>query len=89
MRGLFIVFEGLDHSGKSTQCKLLSEALKKKGKVLDLRFPDRSTKIGKEIDLYLQNKSEVDDKVIHKLFSQVTFFLFYRVESMGVRTADC
>ena len=32
MRGAFIVFEGVDRCGKSTQSKQLAEFLKEKGK---------------------------------------------------------
>ena len=39
-RGLFIVFEGLDHSGKTTQSKLLFETLKNKSiAVKHIAFP--------------------------------------------------
>merc|ERR1719410_2380835 len=55
-RGLFIVFEGLDRSGKSTQSKLLREHLEKGGPetVKWMCFPNRGTAIGCLIDLYLQ-----------------------------------
>mmetsp|Transcript_56654 Transcript_56654/g.104881 ORF Transcript_56654/g.104881 Transcript_56654/m.104881 type:complete len:290 (+) Transcript_56654:73-942(+) len=69
-RGLFIVFEGLDRSGKSTQSKLLAKHFESEGrKVKWTCFPDRSTAIGAVIDLYLRKKIELSDKVIHELFS--------------------
>ena len=34
-----------------------------------MRFPDRTTEIGKAINGYLQNTSELDDHVIHLLFT--------------------
>lgn len=72
-RGLFLVFEGIDHSGKSTQCRRVAQELRNEGRtVLELRFPDRTTDIGKEIDLYLQNKADIDDRVIHTMFSKAS-----------------
>jgi len=69
-RGQLIVFEGLDRAGKSTQCTKLVADLQKDGlRVRHLRFPDRTTPIGKMIDSYLSGQSEQDDHVIHLLFS--------------------
>ncbi|KAG1724507.1 thymidylate kinase [Suillus paluster] len=73
-RGAFIVIEGLDRSGKSTQASLLHERLQDSQdgtipKVVLLKFPDRTTAIGKMIDAYLRSESELDDRAIHLLFS--------------------
>lgn len=40
-RGAFIVIEGLDRSGKSTQAKLLVERLQKTTKAKLIKFPGR------------------------------------------------
>ena len=69
-RGKLIVFEGLDRSGKSTQCQRLVDALRNKGeKVGHMRFPNRSTPIGQMINSYLSGTSNQEDHVIHLLFS--------------------
>ncbi|XP_071476866.1 thymidylate kinase-like [Diadema antillarum] len=69
-RGALLVFEGCDRSGKSTQCKKLVESLQKQGRKAELlRFPERTTLIGKLIDNYLKNSSEVQDNAVHLLFS--------------------
>ncbi|KAL1999160.1 hypothetical protein VTN02DRAFT_4955 [Thermoascus thermophilus] len=69
-RGALIVVEGLDRAGKSSQCELLLRDLRDLGhQVKYIRFPDRSTQIGKLIDAYLRGESHLDDHSIHLLFS--------------------
>lgn len=69
-RGHLIVFEGLDRSGKSTQCTKLVEHLRSQGKnVFHQRFPDRTTVIGQMINNYLSGASQQEDHAIHLLFS--------------------
>ena len=54
-RGLLIAFEGLDKTGKTTHSKLLSKALNDLGQAAkNVRFPDRTTDVGKLIDRYLR-----------------------------------
>lgn len=65
MPGLFIVFEGLDGVGKTTQCMLLSERIKS----TMYSFPTRKGVIGEIIDNYLNGKLELTDQTIHLLFS--------------------
>ncbi|KAL1839546.1 hypothetical protein VTJ49DRAFT_1409 [Mycothermus thermophilus] len=69
-RGALIVLEGLDRSGKTTQVKLLEQRFVELGrKVKVMRFPDRTTPIGQMIDSYLKSQVDMDDHVIHLLFS--------------------
>lgn len=81
-RGAFIVLEGLDRSGKTTQTAKLVEKIQSLGKPCKLiKFPglsspfcsrlsvDRTTTIGKMIDSYLRSAEDLDDRVIHLLFS--------------------
>ncbi|KAK3360397.1 thymidylate kinase-domain-containing protein [Lasiosphaeria hispida] len=69
-RGALVVLEGLDRSGKTTQVKLLEQRFVELGKkVKVMRFPDRTTPIGQMIDNYLKSQVDMDDHVIHLLFS--------------------
>ncbi|EER18399.1 thymidylate kinase, putative [Perkinsus marinus ATCC 50983] len=71
-RGAFIVLEGLDRSGKSTQLRRISEALRQRtGKeVVEMGFPRRSSAIGKMLDTYLRDSSsKMRDEAVHLLFS--------------------
>eukprot|EP00347_Sterkiella_histriomuscorum_P002853 403366547 len=71
-RGLFIVFEGLDRSGKSTQssrvAKYFKEELQRKTETMS--FPKRDTNGGKMLNDYLQNReNKLNDKAVHTLFA--------------------
>ncbi|XVE72163.1 hypothetical protein DITRI_Ditri11bG0016800 [Diplodiscus trichospermus] len=69
-RGALVVFEGLDRSGKTSQCGRLLSYLEGLGHSVELwRFPDRTTSVGQMISAYLTNKSQLDDHTIHLLFS--------------------
>ncbi|CAM6099581.1 unnamed protein product [Calypogeia fissa] len=69
-RGALIVLEGLDRSGKSSQCKALATFLRSRGEsVQEWRFPDRTTEIGRMISSYLVGTSNLDDNAVHLLFS--------------------
>ncbi|CAE6449222.1 unnamed protein product [Rhizoctonia solani] len=83
VRGAFIVIEGLDRSGKSTQCARMVSRIEGEGKpVKAIKFPDRTTEIGKLIDAYLQSKAEVDDHTIHLLFSANRWELASSIKSL-------
>lgn len=70
-RGAFIVFEGVDRCGKTTQVGLLVKHLVKNLGLaaLAMNFPDRTTMVGQLINQYLQSKQDLDDRSIHLLFS--------------------
>lgn len=70
-RGLFIVLEGIDCSGKSTQASMLANALadSQQRPVLEMRFPMRDTPVGKLIDAHLSGETTLGDIGAHLLFS--------------------
>ncbi len=70
-KGKLIIIEGLDKSGKTTQSKLLFNFYEKvyPGQVSLMNFPDYTTRIGREIKLFLQEKVEYTNEVKHILLS--------------------
>ena len=67
-KGMFIVFEGCDGCGKTSQTKLLQES-KILSPSINIVFPDRTTVIGKIISDYLQKKVDIPDKAVHLLYT--------------------
>ena len=69
-RGAFILLEGVDRCGKTTQCSLLLKHLVSLGvAAAAMRFPDRTTAVGNLINQYLIGSTDLDDRAIHLLFS--------------------
>ncbi|HZT35577.1 MAG TPA: dTMP kinase [Nitrososphaera sp.] len=69
-KGRIIVLEGTDKAGKTTQSRMLAEALKASGKVcVVLDFPDYMTPIGAEIRAFLDGRRDYPNEVKHLLFS--------------------
>ncbi len=66
-RGVFIVIDGLDKSGKTTLANKLINSFKTP--VEKISFPNRSTIIGKILNNYLKKDIELEDHVAHLLFS--------------------
>jgi len=82
-RGAFVVFEGLDRAGKTTQAKLLQQRCIESGRdVVYMRFPDRTTPIGQMIDAYLRGETETEDHVIHLLFSANRWEAINKIKSL-------
>ena len=68
---MLIAFEGLDRTGKSTQIMNLKAYLENTmgRKVVVMKFPDRTTPIGQQINSFLQKQVEYEKELIHLLFS--------------------
>ncbi len=66
---LFIAFEGIDGSGKSTQVKLLAEFLTQKGHKVYTTFEPTDSPIGKMIRDIFNHRMEGDQRVIAALFA--------------------
>lgn len=69
--GKFIVFEGLDGSGQSTQAALLKEYLEKKGReVLLTKEPTKESEAGKKIrEVVVEKSISVSPQELQQLFT--------------------
>ena len=69
MCGKFIVFEGLDGSGQSTQAKLLKEFFERQGRgVIATKEPTSASDAGREIIEVLKKRKTADPKTLQELF---------------------
>ena len=67
--GKFIVFEGIDGSGKSTQIQMLSEKLKQNQIPVYATFEPTDSPIGSLIHQIMIGRMKTDNKVIAALFA--------------------
>lgn len=82
-RGKIIVIEGTDKAGKTTQSRMLQEAIKAVGKIcVVMDFPDYTTSIGMEIRAFLDGKRDYPPEVKHLLFSANRWEKKKEIESM-------
>ena len=82
-KGKIIVIEGNDKAGKTSQSRMLAEALKISGKVcVILDFPDYTTPIGIEIKAFLEGNRNYPPEVKHLLFSANRWEKKKEIESM-------
>jgi dTMP kinase len=69
--GKFIVFEGLDGSGQTTQANLLKDFLINEGrKVFLTKEPTRTSEAGEKIKDVLDKKIQMEPKDLQELFTQ-------------------
>jgi dTMP kinase len=70
-KGKFIVFEGLDGSGQTTQAKLLADFLIRKGnKVLLTKEPTSNSSVAAKIRMALDSKTKIKAEILQELFAQ-------------------
>jgi dTMP kinase len=74
-RGAFIVVEGLDRSGKTTQTSLLYERVSAatNGRVKLMKFPGESHKYQQILcSLLIKHRSSYEDRANDRLLSQIS-----------------
>ena len=80
-RGFFVVIEGCDGTGKTTQAKRLA-ASGLLGKCETMVFPDRTTPIGNLINQYLKNELNFPPQAIHLLYTANRWELASHIEEL-------
>ena len=68
-KGRFIVFEGIDGSGKTTQCRLLCEKIRAAGQALHVTKEPTDRPIGTLLRQFLENKYKTDERAMAMLFA--------------------
>ena len=82
-KGKIIVIEGTDKAGKTTQSRMLQEAIKALGKIcVVIDFPDYTTPIGLEIRAFLDGRRDYSAETKHLLFSANRWEKKKEIESM-------
>lgn len=82
-KGKIVVIEGTDKAGKTTQSRMLLEALKNAGKIaVVMDFPDYATPLGMEIRAFLDGKRDYPAETKHLLFSANRWEKKREIESM-------
>ena len=80
-RGRFIVIEGTDRAGKTTQCQKLAQYYAKQDIMTEFySFPERTTHIGAAIDKYLKKQLALPARVVSALFTANRFELKDKIE---------
>lgn len=67
--GRFVVFEGLDRSGKTTLVNGVYERLVPQYPTRKIGFPNRNNELGRLVDGYLRKRMSFEDETVHLLFS--------------------
>jgi dTMP kinase len=81
MRGLLIVFEGLDQSGKQTQAERLRDEVQARGRACELlSFPAYATRIGQEIHAGLHGERDYAADVMQLLYVANRFEMKPQIE---------
>ncbi|RAP32302.1 dTMP kinase [Candidatus Marinamargulisbacteria bacterium SCGC AG-410-N11] len=78
-KGLFITFEGVEGSGKTTQINLLSSYFKEQGKDVTVTLEPGGSSLGKTLRKMLLNKNQV----FHNLKTELLLFYADRCEHIS------